>query len=557
MRASLGAGALIAALAVLPGAATAHLPAAAAGGDRGWLVAPRTVEGCPTAVDPERFDSADALFEANAMMASYGERPTGSPAHRRFVDDLERRLEALPGVQLESIAYPFDRWTPRRVALRARTGGGEAERVRVAGPVPYAEAAPRGGVAGPLVYVPAETPISEVDVSGKIVVRDAVTVSVPNAAIAALSWWSYDPELVLARDVADAFERENAGEARIADLEAAGEGGAAALIIAHGLPHEQVRGQYAPYEGVRWPVPALYVGVDEGARLKELAERDGTARVRLDATVKRVETRMVIATLPGLSDEKIVVQSHTDGMNAVWDNGPVAMLSMAEWFARAGRECRPRTLMFAFTTGHLHQRLVPPDRDGSAEQLADRLDREYDRGTVALVVPVEHMGARRWVPVPRGGGRPGRVLEPTDRNEPTSIFIGESPALISTTLRVVAQHDLRETIALRGADLPGLQLPPHDSFGGEGNPYLHHLIPTVALITAPWTLFDPAFTLEELVDKRLLREQTLVFTDLVHAAATQPRELLGGGYVGYRAARSLTCGTALEALRLVRHCTVP
>jgi len=43
----------------------------------------------------------------------------------------------------------------------------------------------------------------------------------------------------------------------------------------------------------------------------------------------------------------------------------------------------------------------------------------------------------------------------------------------------------------------------------------------------------------------------------VHLVSTQPRELLGGAYVGYRAARDLTCGTALETLNLVRHCTVP
>jgi hypothetical protein len=266
---------------------------------------------------------------------------------------------------------------------------------------------------------------------------------------------------------------------------------------------------------------------------------------------------MPIVTLRGLSDEKIVVQSHTDGMNAVWDNGPIAMLAMADWLAKIGPECRPRTVQFAFTTGHLYQHLVPPDRDGSAEQLADRLDHEYNNGKVALVVAMEHMGAKGWTAEPRGGGKPGRKLVPSKVNEATSIFMGESPALIADTLQVVQRHDVRETIALRGADLPGLQIPPHDSFGGEGNPYQHHLIPTVALITAPWTLFDPGYSTAQLVDPELLYKQTLTFTDLVHVASTQSRETLAGAYTGYRGARDLTCGTALEALGLVRHCTVP
>lgn len=550
------------AAALLCGAGTAHAHVTPLFEDlraqpRGWLAAPRVDAGCPTAVDPARFASADELYAANARMADLGARATGTRNHRLFINDLERRLARLPGVTLRSEAYPIDRWTPGRPLLRVRDAQGRAQRVRLAGPVPYAADTPKRGVAGELVYVAPGAAISEADVRGKVVVRDTVASSVPNAVLAALQWWTYDPEQVLLRDILGTLELDDAGASRIADMRAAAAGGARAVVFAHGFPHEQVDGQYAPYEGLRWPVPALQVGVDEGARLKSLAREGGTARVRLTSTTKRVRTRMLLAELEGLSEEKVVVQSHTDGMNAVWDNGPVAMVEIAEWFARMGKGCRPRTLLFAFTTGHLYQHLVPPDRDGSAEQLADRLDREYDSGTVAAVLPVEHLGAKRWVPAPRGGGRPGRVLRPTSRAEPNSIFISESPGLITTALRAVQRHDLREAIALRGADLPGLQLPPHDSFGGEGNPYLHHLIPTAAFIAGPWTLFNPAFTLEESVDKRLLRKQAMTWAELVGLVSMEPRALLGGGVVAWRAVRGLTCGTALEVLNLVRHCMVP
>ena len=75
-----------------------------------------------------------------------------------------------------------------------------------------------------------------------------------------------------------------------------------------------------------------------------------------------------------------MIESHTDGMNAVWDNGPVAMISMARYLARLPLDCRRRTIQFAFVTGHLYQRLKRGERDGGAEQVAKRLDREYDRG---------------------------------------------------------------------------------------------------------------------------------------------------------------------------------
>jgi hypothetical protein len=552
--------AVVAALAALPAPAGADFTPvyqAATSASRGWLVAPQTPASCPTQVDPSRFPSADAIYADDAKMASYGERATGSPAHRHFVDWVASRLKRLPGMQLQSVYYPINRWTQKHVALSVTPAGGAPERVRVSGPLFYSHPTTAAGVTGPLVYLPPGQAISSANAAGKIVVRDAVTVSVPNAAIAALEWWSYDPDLVLTRNVGGNYERENAGQARIDDMLAAHEAGAQGVIFVHQFPYAQIRDQYAPYEGVQWPIPTLMLGVDEGTRVKALAAKGASARLTLTAAVKRVRTRMLIATLPGLSDEKIVVQSHTDGMNAVWDNGPIGMLAMADWFARLGEDCRPRTIQFVFTTGHLYQHLVGQDRDGSAEQMAKALDKQYDDGKVAVVVAMEHMGSRGWKPVDRGGGKPGKVLVHDAHNEPSSFFMGESPVLIQTTLDVVRRDDLRESIALRGIDVPAPSIPPNDNFGGEGNPYQHHLIPTVAMVTAPWTLFDPAFPIGELIDKKALHDQTVVFADLVHAMSTIPRQALAGGYVGYRAARALTCGTALESLNLVRHCYAP
>ena len=524
---------------------------------QGWLAAPATDPGCPQKVDQAKFATPDQIYADNAKMASYGRRATASPAHARFINWIEKRLNKLPGVQVDSVSYPIKRWTERRVALNLRAPGASEEPIPLSGPVFYSKPTSTRGVAAPLVYVPADTAVSDADVAGKIVVRDAQTVSVPNAAIAALEWWTYDPDLVLTKNVGGTYERENAGQQRVDDMQQAHDRGAVGVVFVHGLPRDQVRNQYAPYEGVQWPVPAVMAGVDEGERIKQVAAEGGSARLTLTAQVKPADTRMLIATVPGLSDEKIVVQSHTDGMNAIWDNGPIGMLAMADWFTRIGKNCLPRTIQFVFTTGHLYQNLVAPDRDGSAEQTAKRIDKDYDAGKAALVLAMEHLGGRGWKPVAREGGKPGRVLVHDEHNEPSSFFMGESPELIKTTRDVVEADDLRESIALRGIDVPAPAIPPNDNYGGEGNPYQHHLIPSVDLVTAPWTLFDPAFPIDQLIDKQLLWRQTLVFADLVHAFSTVPRDQIAGGYTAYRAVRSLTCGTAFEALGLVRHCYQP
>jgi hypothetical protein len=511
---------------------------------------------CPSSVDPAGFETTGRLLADNRVMARLGRRPTASPQHVRFVNWLAGAAGRIPGLRVESIPYTVDRWLERGARISAGPEAGELSALPDAGAVPYSQPTPKAGVGAPLVTVPAGTSIAGDAVKGKIVVRDAVPGTVPNAAFAALEWFSWDPDLQLTTTLAGNYERDYLGyQQRIDDLKAAAEAGAAGLVFVHGFPRSQVRGQYAPYEGIRWKVPAIQVGADEGAQLKELAARGGAARLRVAASERRAPTRTLVATLPGASDERIVIESHTDGMNAIWDNGPIAILALARYFAALPRECRARTLQFVFTTGHLYQHLVDDSRGGGAEQIAAQIDREYDQGGVALVLALEHMGAQEYAAQPRADGGPGRVLVQTGQHEPTGIFVGESPVLVGATSQAVVGRDLRKTIVLRGADLPGARIPPHQSFGGEGTEYQQHLIPTIALVTGPWSLYNPAFGMEA-IDGDLMRRQALVFGDLVHALGAQPREALGGGYLGYRAARSALCSSAFATLGLA-HCSGP
>jgi hypothetical protein len=508
------------------------------------------LDGCPTAADPAAFESADRLLADNQVQQGIGMRPTASPNQLRYIGWLERQLRALPGMQVGGVDYTVDRWLAKDQGLEVGSSARGLRRLSVSGPVPYAKA---GAATGPLVYVPQGTAISARDVAGKIVVRDAAPGSVPNAAFAALEWGTWDPDLSLTKDIASNYERDYLGyEPRITDLEEAAAGHAAGLVFVHGFPAAQVRDQYAPYEGTRWKVPALYVGVDEGQKLLAQAQSGGVARLRLSASEGPAPTRTIVATLPGTSDERIVVESHTDGMNAIWDNGPIAILALARHFAALPLACRPRTLQFVLTTGHLYQHLLGgADRGGGAEQEAKELDADYDKGTVAMAFALEHLGAHEYAAQPRPGGLPGRELVPTGQTEPTGIFVGPSPVLVNTVQREVVANDLRRTIILRGADLPGAHIPIHESFGGEGGAYEQHLVPTIALVTGPWTLYNPAFGMEA-IDGDLLRRQSLVFADLIHDAAVLPREVLGGGYVGERAARSALCASAFAGMGFVR-----
>lgn len=516
---------------------------------------PRAAPSCPTNTDPAAFESSAALLRDNQAMSDFGRRPTASANQLRFLSWLERRMAAVPGIQLGAVPYDINRWVESGASLRAGASTTTRKRIPISGAVPYAHPA-RSGVTGQLVYIPPGTTITAHDVKGKIVVRDAVPGSIDHLLLRAVEWAEYDPTGSLLTEIGGKYERDFEGyDARIEDLEDAAKAHAAGLIIVHGFPRAQVKGQYAPYEGKQWEVPALYVGADEGKQLKDLAAHGGVATVALRARVKRSPTRTIVATLPGISSERIIVTSHTDGMNAIWDNGPIAMLGLARYFAALPRECRPRTLQFVFTTAHIYQRLLGgPDRGGTSEQTAKQADKDYDHGGVAMVFAMEHLGAKEYAAVPRTDGGPGRILEPTGRPEMNTMFAGESPILAAALTKEVVAHDLQRTFVLRGADTPagtGIVIPLQNSFGGEGGAYQQHLIPTIALVAGPWTLYNPAFGMEA-VDGTTMRKQSLIFSDLIHELAPLPTAAIGGLYPLERSVRSLICASAFAALGLTR-----
>ena len=263
-----------------------------------------------------------------------------------------------------------------------------------------------------------------------------------------------------------------------------------------------------------------------------------SARLTLRARTRRVRTKTLLATLPGRRAQKLVVESHTDGTNAYEDNGPVAILAMARALAAQPRACRPRTIEFAFPTGHFYQHIVSPHRrHGGAGVLSRQLDRVYDKGRVAGVMVLEHLGTREYAARPRPG-HPGRILRPTGRSELQQVAVTPSAPLRAAVVRAIERNHVARTAMLVGADgADPARAPEHCSFGGEGTPYNERLLPTVAAISAPEGLYDPVFGLEA-IDFHRMRRETVAFTDLLTHMGHMSRKAIAGDVLAERARRA-------------------
>ncbi|WP_320673020.1 PA domain-containing protein [Patulibacter defluvii] len=489
---------------------------------------------CPTRVDPTDFTTEAQLKALNQIEQDFGPRPTASPSQHQFVDWLEQQMGAIPGVQTSSLPYVTDRWDAGAGTL---TVGGQ--QVRLAGPIPFTASTGSGGVTGPVVHLASGQSITPANAAGKIVVRDLPITSLPNLLFYPpfFGFSMYDPDN--STNLLGAFESEQLAQSAV-DAAAAKAAGAKALLMVSRLPQEQFAGSYAPYEGQPLEIPGAYLSSDEGKQVKDAAAATPGVQATLtqEASFTPSTTRTLLATLPGGSAKKVVVESHTDGMNGEWDNGPIAMIAMARYFASLPVSCRPETIQFAFVTGHLHQHLVSDDvRNGGAGQLAITLDQEYDQGKVKGVVVIEHLGARRYEAVDRPG-HPGKQMQLVDQNEMYWLPVSESLKLRQLVVDEVQRRDLRRTAVLKGLDVADLtRVPQICSFGGEGTPYNQHLLPTVAGVALPGGLFSPQFGLEA-IDFDLMRRQSIAFTDIVSGMSRMSQADVAGDVTFMRQQRA-------------------
>ncbi len=172
-----------------------------------------------------------------------------------------------------------------------------------------------------------------------------------------------DADLALSRDVRGKavffYSTDLASRhAPIADnaIKRIGDRGAAAILVIQGIPGNE-KTQFYP---VNSPVPTFSLGQKDGLAMRDFIAQAGAgeAHVKIVLDVKRVpdlKTGTVWATLPGMTDENVVVVAHRDGwFEGANDNaaGMATMIGLAEYFAKIPKEQRRRSIIFAGTCGH-------------------------------------------------------------------------------------------------------------------------------------------------------------------------------------------------------------
>ena len=160
--------------------------------------------------------------------------------------------------------------------------------------------------------------------------------------------------------------------------------GAAMIINVMAVPGN---GQFNPEGAPTGPgaVPTLTISQDEGFMLRDILATGKKVEISLKLDIeerRNVPVENIYATLPGMSDEQVILLTHTDAFfQGAMDNasGMATGIDMARHYASLPKAKRPRTLVFAAIPDHHHGEY------GRAEMI-----RTYDWSKVALILNLEH-----------------------------------------------------------------------------------------------------------------------------------------------------------------------
>ncbi len=485
---------------------------------------------CPAVVDSAGLASASQLRKLDAKFNSFGPRILGSAAHNKSIDWLTDKAREIDGMRIKPEPYKVYRWLPKTHmqdgpgldiggagGITVTQPDGSTVNVPEAGAVHWSQPTGKRGDGGPLVYLGPDETITPENAAGKVVIRDFQLGSIPFGALQSLLSIYTTPDLAGETDYTRPYLSPNLPQ----DLLDASKAGAAGVIFAWDVPRKQVRGYYDPHVGTIYGIPAVFAGSAEAEQLKVAAAQGSSAQVVVRAKIDRTKTRNVVARLPGQSPEKIVLAANTDGTSWVQENGVIGMLAFARYYADLPLRCRPRTLELVFSSSHDSYR-----NDGlSPEHYA------VNSSKIAFAFTIEHLGAREILPTGEGSDR---QLEFTGKGDPFLFAAGDSEALHQAAATATQSRNLDRTAVLKGLGVPvSGQVPPICSMGGLGTYFQSNLIPTLAMISGPWSLYDPVFG-RKAIDFNRMRSEVLAAGDAILALDGLPREQVYGDYTAYQ-----------------------
>lgn len=428
-----------------------------------------------------------------------GLRATASVENESYIDQLKVQLAAA-GLTVHSEDVPVERWIADSWSLSIMDTTGEKE-IKTAAYIPFSGSTGKDGICAPLSLMKT----GKENLKGKIAVTEVSYMGIPEGIFSLLKF----KELVC--DPQNEFYKwkpwvrstmGGAPKIKKAILNAE-KAGAKGLIIVLDVPYEGAKGNYVnALDRVIRDIPGIYLDRDNGKAVLEAAKKNLRAKLVLKAKREKAVSRNIYAVVEGKrKDDYIILNSHTDGLNAVEENGAMGVSAIAQYIARLPEKCFEKSIMFLFTTGHFLAGI------GGLEFSKKHTD-DFMKQCSGLIA-IEHIGAMEWCEDKNG------KMRLTGRNEPALLFIPDDEKFKKAAKNMMNIANIHPFMAVRPIPVNKLgvlkkklpELPGNCDamYPGEAQLFSGHGIKAVNYISGPTYTGNWGINAHEFIDYAALR----------------------------------------------------
>lgn len=463
--------------------------------------AERLVDGLADYPFPVGLPDRDTIYRWIEALCETPHRRPGSVFGQRAEDWLVERLSELGLQQVSKEPVPINVWESEQAALRVD------DQQYSCFAVPNSAFA-ESPIEASLVYAGngSEREYNRVQVGGRVVVVDVRFPTLPTGVLLRVLRSAYaisDPrrELDLRSTHLLSFVRQNflggASESAAGDdaYWRAYRRGAKGIVLVLKDQLGSANSHYGPYDGIPKPLPGVWLSKQDGARLIRAAKAGTSSVMTSVGTVRHGTMHNVWGTLPGQSEETILVTSHHDSPHrgAVEDGTGVAQVLTQAWaWSRVPLARRPKTMVFVLDAGHFYGSL-------GAHRFAEQHPEIMNRTDV--LITLEHLAAKD---VTEAGGR----YVDNGKAAFSAMFTTPDPKVIASVMSAFRKQPPRAT-----ACIPSTFFGPAPTSDAMGY-VLQSNVPVVSWIACPPYLLDEHDTLDK-ISKEELEPIARTVTELV------------------------------------------
>ncbi len=436
-----------------------------------------------------------------------GFRRAGTEADHRAANYILEKFKSfgLHDVHLEPVKFPS--WAAHEWGLKIKVGENQRWDHIPSYYRPYSGFTPAEGLTAEMVYVGrGMKPADFKGVKNKIVVVDLFAPGLPfDKVFKPAALFVYDPDNTLpGAKVTQNWPVLNI----LSSFKLAVENGAVGFVGILDFDLQNMNQYYSPYNAILQKIPGIYISRLDGKYLKKLIKENPVkANLVLRGSKSEGTTHNVVGSLPGQTNEVILVTSHLDGWAVNDASGTSIVMALAKYCGQLPAKSTKKTLMFVASAGHFigdipTRAFIKKHSDMMPSVVVD-LNIEH----IAKEI-VEKDGMFRWT---------GLVA-------PRAFFISGprlsgNKYLTAIAKKAVIKNKLKRTVGTPASGLLG----PHPP--GISHWYDAAGIPIVHLITGPAVMFTPVDTPDKVASDQL-RRVTATFVDIIDQIDNTPADLM-------------------------------